>query len=141
MYYTIGIFLSFFPDRCHNPILHGFPFSPQLCLYCSTDEHTVSPMWGRPFEALCMFGRWGGGFYIGPRCVYALLWGLLFFSLSSMVVIVGGSSADVIFYEWSKPWDCQWGYTPVVYPNIKDVPWINWRDKCGHFDIVCASCE
>lgn len=64
-----------------------------------------------------------------------------------MVVIVCGSSTYVFFVNGGSPemgWlqaHCQWCWTPLAYLNVKVVPWLNWRDRCGYFDAVCVSSE
>lgn len=53
---SLSVFLS-----QTQPQLPWLPiFSASLFILYT--KHSVSPMWGRPFEALCMFGRWGGRF-------------------------------------------------------------------------------
>ena len=80
------VFLATFPSSMVSP--------PIYCLFWNT-KHNTSPMWGRPFEAVCAFGRWGRGFLHWAQ-MFGLLCNLLQdLSPCNMAVIVRGSASDI----------------------------------------------
>lgn len=102
-------------------------------------------MWGKPFEALCMPGRWvvgggggGGGLHWVQMCVSSVVELVLALSLCIMVVIDGGAIVQVSLWM-VKALERDW--TLLLHPNVNVVQWIIRQERCGDFDAACVSSE
>lgn len=109
-------------------------------------RHTVSTMWGKPFEALCMPGRWVEvvvvvGFTLGPD-VCNLCCGSCFSSVFLQHGCHWRGSYSVVQVSFMNGQSLQIWLDPTCFtPTLIMVQWIIRQERCGDFDAACVSSE
>lgn len=99
LFHHQNFLLFFLPRHCQIPSSMVSHFLLN-CLFCNS-EHIASPMWGLLMLRV-RFGGWGRGFlHWAQMSVCSDVQLTLDLCLFSIIVIVGGSSADFVsFFKW-----------------------------------------